>query len=115
MTCPLSLQARAGVRCLETGLSSRISPHPNLLPGGEGDLIFPLARDCTVADIVAVEHAFPADRSSQFVGGGLGLRDALAERGGAQHAAAGGDDLAVLIDETWKNCVRNSWPTGFSL
>src|SRR5690606_6032956 len=68
----------------------RTAPYPRL------SALAALAGDGPVADIVAVEHAVPANLLGQAVGLLLGIGDAGTDGGGAQHAAAGGDDLAVL-------------------
>src|SRR5690606_41577447 len=71
-------------------LFRRTAPYPRL------SALAALAGDGPVADIVAVEHAVPANLLGQAVGLLLGIGDAGTDGGGAQHAAAGGDDLAVL-------------------
>src|SRR5690606_29079862 len=50
----------------------------------------------SIADIPAILHAFPANLVTERIGGLLRVADGLAEPDGAQHAAAIGDDLAVV-------------------
>src|SRR5690606_1132415 len=54
-----------------------------------------LAFDRPPADVVAVEFAMPGNAGHRLVGMPLRLADRRAERAHAQHATAGGDDLAI--------------------
>src|SRR5690606_15691694 len=55
------------------------------------------AGDGAVADVLAVEQAVPADLLRQAVGLLLGVGNAAADGGGAQHATAGGDHPAFGV------------------
>src|SRR5690606_11215384 len=66
-------------------------------PGCDGAWIHSaLASDRAVADVAAVLAALEEDAVGDLVGALLGGAHVVAERGHAQHTAAGGDDLAVL-------------------
>ena len=64
--------------------------------GGPPRPICSASADGAVADVAAELHAVEADGVDRLVGALLRRLDVVAERGDAEHAAAGGDDLAVL-------------------
>ena len=63
-----------------------------MLLGGKGSAI-----DGAVTNILAELHAFPANLGDSLVGALLGQLDVFAQGGDAQHAAAVGHHLAVLV------------------
>src|SRR5574343_1421261 len=56
-----------------------------------------LTADRAVTDILAELQAIPMNLRCSLVGGLLGQLDVLAQRSDAQYAAAGRDDLAILV------------------